>query len=251
MMKNYVDINAKTIDKWIDEGWEWGTPISHQTYIDALKGKWEVVLTPHKAVPKSWFPSFKGLKILGLASGGGQQMPIFAALGAKVTIIDISDKQLAAELMVSQRESYDIDIVKGDITKRFPFEDQAFDLIFHPVSNVYIENVDHVFREAYRVLKHGGYLLSGLDNGVNFMVDDDETTIIHQFPFNPLKNKEQLAFLEKDDSGIQFSHTLEEQIGDQLKAGFMIEDLYEDLNSEGKLFELNIPTYFATKAIKK
>jgi len=250
-MKKYVEINAKTIDQWIDEGWMWGTPISHETYLDAKKGHWDVVLTPHKPVPKSWFPPLKGLKILGLASGGGQQMPIFAALGADVTVFDISDKQLASELLVSQRESYEIHIIKGDMTERFPFEDETFDLVFHPVSNVYIEKVDHVFREAYRVLKKGGRLLSGLDNGVNFMVNDDETQIIHQFPFNPLINKDQLEFLQKDDSGIQFSHTLEEQIGDQLKAGFKLMDLYEDLNSEGRLFDLKIPSYFSTLSIKK
>ena len=27
---NYQDINAKTIDRWIEDGWVWGTPISHE-----------------------------------------------------------------------------------------------------------------------------------------------------------------------------------------------------------------------------
>jgi SAM-dependent methyltransferase len=249
-MKTYVKTNEDTINRWVEEGWEWGKPISHKTYELAVKGLWEVVLTPHKYVPKAWFLPFKGLKILGLASAGGQQMPIFAALGADVSVIDISEKQLASERLVSQREGYDIHIVKADITEKLPFEDETFDLIFHPVSNVYMENVNDIFCEAYRILKKGGRLLSGLDNGINFMVDDTESNIVHKFPFNPLKNKEQLEFLAKDDSGIQFSHTLEEQIGGQLKAGFILKDIYEDYNSEGKLFDLHIPTYFATLAIK-
>ena len=29
---NYQDINAKTIDRWIEDGWVWGTPISHEEY---------------------------------------------------------------------------------------------------------------------------------------------------------------------------------------------------------------------------
>ena len=27
---NYQDINAVTIDRWVEEGWEWGIPISHE-----------------------------------------------------------------------------------------------------------------------------------------------------------------------------------------------------------------------------
>ena len=78
----YQDINAETIDKWIREGWEWGKPISHETYEKAKNGTWDVFLTPTKPVPHAWLGELTGKRILGLASGGGQQMPIFAALGA-------------------------------------------------------------------------------------------------------------------------------------------------------------------------
>jgi hypothetical protein len=64
-----------------------------------------------------------------------------------------------------------------------------------------------------------------------------------------LKNKEQLKKLEETDNGIQFSHTLEEQIGGQLKAGFILKDLFEDYNNSGKLKEY-APTYIATLAMK-
>lgn len=37
-MVNYQDINAKTIDRWIEDGWEWGVPISHEEYVKALEG---------------------------------------------------------------------------------------------------------------------------------------------------------------------------------------------------------------------
>lgn len=30
MDKKYTEINSKIIDKWIEEGWEWGQPISHE-----------------------------------------------------------------------------------------------------------------------------------------------------------------------------------------------------------------------------
>ena len=35
---NYQDINAATIDRWIEEGWEWGKPISHEVFLQAKEG---------------------------------------------------------------------------------------------------------------------------------------------------------------------------------------------------------------------
>ena len=247
---NYQDLNAITIDRWVEEGWEWGTPISHEEYIAARRGKWDVLLTPTKFVPHAWFGDLKGKRVLGLASGGGQQMPVFAALGADCTVLDYSERQLASERMVAQREGYEISIIRADMTKRLPFEDDSFDLIFHPVSNCYVEEVCPIFRECFRVLKSGGILLSGLDNGINYITGEDEKIIVNTLPFNPLKNPEHRKLLEDTDCGMQFSHTIEEQIGGQLKAGFILTDLYGDTNGEGYLHEHNIETFIATRAIK-
>ena len=68
---NYQDINARTIDRWIEAGWEWGTPISHEIYLASQRGAWDVLLTPTKAVPHAWFGELRGKRVLGLASGGG------------------------------------------------------------------------------------------------------------------------------------------------------------------------------------
>ena len=29
---NYTEINSKTIDSWVEDGWEWGIPISREDY---------------------------------------------------------------------------------------------------------------------------------------------------------------------------------------------------------------------------
>lgn len=88
-MKSYQDINKETIDGWVEEGWEWSKPISHDEYISAKNGDWNVFLTPTVPVPHEWLGNINGKKILGLASGGGQQMPIFNALGVECTVLDI------------------------------------------------------------------------------------------------------------------------------------------------------------------
>ena len=256
-MERYTEVNAKTIDRWIDAGWMWGKPVTEIACEKARLGEWDVLLTPVRPVPKDWFPAFKRAKILGLASGGGQQMPIFSLLGGNCTVMDLSDKQLESERLVSEREGYSIEIVKADMTTHFPFGNETFDLVFHPVSNCYIEDVYHVWCECYRVLRPGGILMAGLDNGVNFLFDDDEVgkplIVTNTLPFNPLKNPKQMEKLLQDDYGIQFSHTFEEQIGGQLKAGFVIVSAYEDyndINERSATTEANIPAFWATKAVK-
>ncbi len=254
MREDYTRINAQTWDKWAENGCEWSQPIAHEEYEKAKKGEWGVYLTPCKTVPKEWFLALKGKALLGLASGGGQQMPVFSALGAECTVFDYSDAQLERERMVAKREGYRIEIVKGDMTKRLPFEDACFDIIFHPVSNCYVEDVHHVWRECYRVLKRGGVLLAGFDNGLNFLFDDDGTkplVAVNPLPFNPLKaSQKDYDRMVKNQEGVQFSHTMEEQLGGQLQAGFCLTDLYEDWDRSGIIREY-APQYMATRAVKR
>jgi SAM-dependent methyltransferase len=248
---DYTKYNSKIIDGWVEEGWEWGKPISHQEYLNAIKGKFKMVLTPNREIPINWFfKPMKGVKALGLASGGGQQMPILNALGAECTVFDFSQKQLEAEKLVAERENYQIEMIQGDMTKPLPFVDNSFDMIIQPVANCYIEDVQPVWNECYRILKPGGRLLVGMDNGINYIFDKTETKLYHPLPYNPLKNDVVNKDFPIEEEGIQFSHTLDEQLRGQIKAGFKIVDLYEDTNSEGKLKDYNIPTFWASYSVK-
>lgn len=155
--QNYTEHNAHTIDQWVRDGWEWGKEIDHETWEKAKQGNWSVLLTPTKPVPKEWFCTMQGAKILGLASGGGQQMPIFTALGAECTVLDYSKEQLKKEEMVAAREGYEIQLVQADMTKPLPFDDGSFDLIFHPVSNCYVKDVKPIWKECFRLLKKAAF----------------------------------------------------------------------------------------------
>jgi len=247
----YTDENSKTIDKWVEDGWEWAKEITHEDFLRAKEGKKGIFLTPIKDVPDSWIAKVKGKKVLGLASGGGQQMPVLAARGAHCTVMDYSQKMLDKDILVAKREGYDIEILRADMSKTFPFEDETFDMIVNPVSNIYVEDAEFVFQECYRVLKKGGTLLAGLDTGLNFAFSDDETQLETHLPFHSLKNKEQEALYLKEESGYQFSHTIEEQIGGQLRAGFRLLDIFEDKNRTGYASSFNLPFYHATLSLKE
>ena len=87
------EYNRRAWDSEVDKGNEWTLPVNTETINKARQGDWHIVLTPTIPVPREWFPNLEGLEVLCLASGGGQQGPILAAAGAKVTVLDNSPMQ--------------------------------------------------------------------------------------------------------------------------------------------------------------
>src|SRR5204862_6104831 len=125
---------------------------------------WQVVLTPTRPVPREWFGDLDGAPVLGLASGGGQQVPILAAAGARVTVLATPPGQLARDREVAEREGLEIRTELGRMDDLSRFADGSFALVFHPASNVFAPDIRPVWRECVRVLRPGGRLLSGFAN---------------------------------------------------------------------------------------
>ena len=248
----YTKINADTWDLWAENGCEWSVPIRADEYAAVTADNYIVYLTPCVPVPHEWLGALCGKKLLGLASGGGQQMPVFAKLGADCTVFDASSRQLQSERDVAAREGYGIRIVQGDMTEPLPFADGSFDIVFHPVSNCYVRDVYPLWRECFRVLRPGGRLLAGFDNGVGFLFEDDSLTVVNRLPFDPLSMPaERREAMIANGEGLQFSHTLEEQLGGQLQAGFVLRALYEDRDRPGGApIGEYMPQYMATLAVK-
>jgi len=100
----------------------------------------------------------------------------------------LSTKKNLRLLVVSppRREGYEIDVIHADMTKPLPFVDESFDLVVNPVSLVFVREVEPIWREVARVLCPGGILVSGLDTGINYIVDDTESSIVHGLPFDPI-----------------------------------------------------------------
>ncbi len=155
-----VAYNRAAWNKESKEGSRWCQPVSSAEIQAAQEGKWSVILTPNKSVPSEWFGDLKGKKILCLASEGGQQAPVLAAAGASVKSFDNSDEQLAKDRFVADRDALDLITTQGDMADLSTFENESFDLIFHPVSNVFAENIEPVWKECFRVLKWNGRLLA-------------------------------------------------------------------------------------------
>jgi SAM-dependent methyltransferase len=198
----------------------------------------------------------RGLRILCLASGGGQQGPTFAAVGARVAVLDNSPAQLAQDRLVAEREGLDLQTFEGDMADLSAFADESFDLVFHPVSNVFAPAVRPVWREAFRVLRHGGLLLAGFNNPAMYIFDlederQDRLEVKYALPYSDVESLNDGAREKLLASGrpLEFSHTLADQLGGQLDAGFRLTALYEDRHRGLRVAEF-MPTYVATRAIK-
>src|SRR5688500_2989165 len=107
--------NRDAWDKEVERGNQWTVPVGPDVIEAARLGRWDVLLTDTKPVPKKWFPELAGLDVLCLASGGGQQAPVLAAAGANVTVLDNSPKQLAQDRLVAERDSLTLETVEGDM----------------------------------------------------------------------------------------------------------------------------------------
>jgi SAM-dependent methyltransferase len=235
-----MDVAAYNRTAWNEQskkaGSRWCQPVSSDEIQAARQGVWSVILTPNKCVPTKWFGSLKGKRVLCIASGGGQQAPILAAAGAHVTSFDNSDRQLASDRFVAARDSIVLHTVRGDMANLSAFDTESFDLLFHPVSNVFVENLEPVWKECFRVLKWNGRLLAGFTNPLFFLFDHEEARktgvlqVKYSLPYSDLKSlsKEKKAKIRKERLAYEFGHTLEHQIGGQLAAGFLISELYED-----------------------
>lgn len=241
------------------EGSAWSTEVDASAIAAARRGAWSVVLTPCRAVPRDWLGDVRGRDILCLASGGGQQAPVLAAAGARVTSYDLSDVQLQRDRTVAEREGLDLRCVRGDMADLSVFADASFDAIVHPVANVFVPDVAPVWRECHRVLRPGGVLLAGFMNAAMFLFDHDEVdrtgelVVRHALPYAEPASLSPEARSRWDASGraAEFSHSLQAQIGGQLDAGFVLTALYEDQwSDEATRFNRYAPVAIATRASK-
>lgn len=249
--------NRRAWDEAVKHRSEWTLPVGPAVVAAARRGEWRIVLTPTKPVPSSWFPNnLNGIRVLCLASGGGQQGPILAAAGAMVTVFDNSPRQLEQDRMVAQRENLRIATEQGDMADLSRFADGSFDLIVHPVSNVFAPAVRPVWNESFRVLSSGGELLAGFCNPAMYIfdmtkMDEGELVVRHKLPYSDLTHlsAEELQRFVDDLQPLEFSHTLEDQIGGQLDAGFVLTGFYEDV-WPGQLLSDYMPHYITTRARK-
>ena len=251
--------NQGAWDKLVDQTDRWTKPVDQAAISCARDGDFAVVLTPTKPVPADWFPPLKGLETLCLASAGGQQAPVLAAAGAIVTVFDNSPRQLDQDRFVADRDGLDMTFVEGDMADLSMFSDESFDLIFHPCSNTFSSKVLPVWLNCHRILRSGGILMAGFTNPMRYIFDDERKEngnleVRYTLPYSDLDHVEEDHIRAAIHAGrpLEFGHTLENQIGGQLRVGLMLTGFYEDrfADSDNDLLSAFLDTFIATRAVK-
>jgi ubiquinone/menaquinone biosynthesis C-methylase UbiE len=209
--------------------------------------------------PIGWLEGdVRGRHVLCMAAGGGRFSALFAALGAHVTVVDISAAMLATDDRTAKQFGLRIRAVQSDISSMPMLDDQEFDLIMQPVSTTYLSEPRFAFAEASRVLKPGGLYISFHKQPMNlqaalqcssngYMIERPVDAVIH----NPSDQRHRL----REAGAIEHAHSLQVLIGGICKSGFVIEDVtepkYGDLTDAQGSFAHRcafIPPYIAIKA---
>jgi SAM-dependent methyltransferase len=260
---DHLEHNRRAWNRDSIAGERWSVPVSEDVIESARRGDWQAILTPDTPVPADWFGALRGAQVLCLASSGGQQAPILAAAGANVVSFDLSEEQLARDMEVAMRDGLALRCVRGDMADLSAFRDAAFDLIFHAVSNVFVPDLQPVWRECRRVLRPGGALLAGFMNPAFFLFDHDaaeRTGVLvatHRLPYrestdgslSPLTDARSSQIAGGD--ALLFGHSLQAQIGGLLAAGFHLTALYEDhWTGTSTPLDAFMPTSIAIRAVR-
>ncbi len=219
----------------------WSRPVDADTVARARSGEVRVHLTP-QPLPRDWLGDVAGHDILCLAGAGGQQAPVLAAAGGNVTVFDLSPEQLARDAEVARRDGLKLRLEQGDMRDLSRFDDAAFDMIVHPVSNQYVPDVRPVWAQCHRVLRTGGVLLSSFFNPAVFIADRSPRV---PAPWADTPDA------RVPDRPLLFGHTLHDQIGGQLDAGFVLTGFIEDMHPAPRFdIEHYLASFIATRSVK-
>jgi SAM-dependent methyltransferase len=106
--------------------------------------------------PEDVLGDLTGKAVLCLAAGGGQQSAAFGALGARVTVLDLSEEQLERDRAAAERYGHNVRLEQGDIRDLDRFDDGSFDLVWHAYSINFVPDPRPVIGGVGRVLRAGG-----------------------------------------------------------------------------------------------
>ncbi|MGY8766988.1 MAG: class I SAM-dependent methyltransferase [Pirellulales bacterium] len=176
-----------------------------------------------------------GQRVLCLGAGGGRQGPLYAAAGAKVTVVDISAAQLEIDREVAAERNLELVTVETSMDDLSMFAPADFDLVIHPVSTCYVPQIAPVYQAVANVLADGGLYISQHKTPTSLQADIERSSGGYEL-LEPYYRDEPLPAVtgsrHREEGTLEYLHRWEEIVGQMCRAGFVIEDLIEPLHAE-------------------
>ena len=222
-------LNEKAWDEEGKKGNYWTKMVELEDVEKAKKGEKSIWVTPSNDIPLPWLGESRDKSVLLLASGGGQQTVLLAAMGFSVTSIDISEHQVEEEYGLKG------EVIKRDVQDLSFLPQSSYDIVISPHSLNFIPDVVSFFAEVSRVIRKDGLFIFGSANPVLYIFDDQKIgkgklVVKYTIPYSDEKSlgKKEIKKMIKRKDTFEYSHTLSDIIGGVLKAGFVIEDFFTD-----------------------
>lgn len=179
--------------------------------------------------------SIYGQRVLCLASGGGRQGPLYAAAGAIVTVVDISEAQLEIDRKVAADRGLQLKTVEASMDDLSMFAPADFDIVIHPVSTCYVPDVAPVFREVAKVLCSGGLYISQHKTPTSLQAEVRRSERGYELtePYyrtGPLP--EVKGSRHREEGTLEYLHRWDQLVGGICRAGMVIEDLVEPIHAK-------------------
>ncbi|MCR9230651.1 MAG: class I SAM-dependent methyltransferase [bacterium] len=185
---------------------------------------------------RGWLPtSVEGKSVLCLASGGGWQSILYAAAGARVTVVDLSNKMLQLDEQEARRRGLQVKIVETSMDDLSMLHEAEFDIVHQPVSTCYVPDIEAVYREIARVLRPGGLYISQHKTPTSLQIthrDQQNRYVIglEYYQQGALPKVEDRAY--REDGATEYLHRWDQLVGGLCRTGFVIEDLREPLRAD-------------------
>ncbi|PHQ32601.1 class I SAM-dependent methyltransferase [Rhodopirellula bahusiensis] len=197
--------------------------------------------------------NISGQKVLCLAAGGGRQSCLYAAAGARVTVVDLSPAMLEQDRIAARQRGHQVELIEGSMDDLSMLPAGHFDIVIHPVSTCYVPSVMVVYAQVARVIRGGGIYISqhkspaslqtstqprAASNGSprytvehayyrsGLSVKSGPNTPVPPPPANPV------AARLREPGAVEFLHRWEELIGGMCRSGFVIEDMAEPMHAK-------------------
>lgn len=178
--------------------------------------------------PSSVLADVEGKDVVCLASGGGQQSAVFGLLGARVTVLDLTEGQLEGDRTAAAHYGYQVTTIRADMRDISCLEDESFDLVYQGNSTAWVGDLRQVYSGVVRVLRPGGiYRVDFCNPATEFVECSSWDGEGYRITVPYAETRRTLRPDENGPDSIQFRHHIGDIFNGLLDAGLSIRQVQD------------------------